>query len=136
MYPNGDHPGTFYIGKPLSYGWNSIVSSWKFKGEIIVLIDERTLSKGEFELMRLRNSSKVTIIGSNTSGTDGATFTFSLPGNVSINYTGIGIYNPDGTTTQGVGIKPDLFIKRTLNGIRKGKDEVMEFTLNYIQKKK
>lgn len=40
--------------------------------------------------------------------------------------SGIGIFYPDGTPTQRVGIVPDLEVRPTIAGVRAGRDEVLE----------
>jgi C-terminal processing protease CtpA/Prc len=40
--------------------------------------------------------------------------------------SGIGVFYPDGTPTQRIGIIPDLEVRPTIEGIRDGRDEVLE----------
>lgn len=49
--------------------------------------------------------------------------------------TGLGIYYPDGRETQRIGIEPDIIVRPTIEGIREGRDEVMEKALEVIGKK-
>jgi len=49
-----------------------------------------------------------------------------LPGNLEGMISGIGVFYPDGTPTQRVGIVPDLTVRPTIEGIRAGRDEVLE----------
>ena len=46
--------------------------------------------------------------------------------------SGIGVYYPDGTKTQRVGIVPDIEVKPTISGIRNGKDELLEKAIELI----
>jgi C-terminal processing protease CtpA/Prc len=46
--------------------------------------------------------------------------------------SGIGVYYPDGTETQRVGIVPDIEIRPTIGGIRNGKDELLEKAIELI----
>jgi C-terminal processing protease CtpA/Prc len=48
--------------------------------------------------------------------------------------SGIGVYYPDGTETQRVGIVPDVECKPTIQGIREGRDEVLEKAIEIILK--
>ena len=48
--------------------------------------------------------------------------------------SGIGVYYPDGTETQRVGIVPDVEVKPTIKGLTEGKDEVLEKALEWIKK--
>jgi C-terminal processing protease CtpA/Prc len=46
--------------------------------------------------------------------------------------SGIGIYYPDGTETQRIGIVPDVVVKPTIEGIKKNRDEVLEKAIELI----
>lgn len=46
--------------------------------------------------------------------------------------SGIGVFYPDKTSTQGVGIVPDLVVSPTVKGIRAGRDEVLEAALKKV----
>ena len=56
-----------------------------------------------------------------------------LPGNIEILYTSLGIYTPNGDQTQRIGITPDIEIHPTIEGIKEGRDELMEAAVAYIQ---
>jgi len=45
--------------------------------------------------------------------------------------SGIGVFYPDRTPTQRVGIIPDLEVRPTIDGIRAGRDEVLEAAVSY-----
>jgi len=47
--------------------------------------------------------------------------------------SGIGVYYPDGKETQRLGIVPDLVVKPTIEGIKKGKDELLEKAIELIR---
>ncbi len=51
-------------------------------------------------------------------------------------YTAQGIYTPDGGQTQRIGVSPDIEVKRTIQGIKEGKDEMLEAAVEYIQEQK
>ena len=48
-------------------------------------------------------------------------------------YTAQGIYTPDGDQTQIIGISPDIEVKKTIAGIKEGRDEVKEAAVAYLQ---
>jgi C-terminal processing protease CtpA/Prc len=48
--------------------------------------------------------------------------------------SGIGVFYPDGKGTQRVGIVPDIVVKPTIEGIKNGKDEVLEKAIEMIEK--
>ena len=55
-----------------------------------------------------------------------------LPGGVCSFFSSIGIYYPDGTETQRVGIIPDIYVWSTVKGIKDGRDELLEKALELI----
>ena len=48
--------------------------------------------------------------------------------------SGIGVYYPDGEETQRIGIVPDIEVKPTVEGIRTGRDELLERAIEEILK--
>ncbi len=75
--------------------------------------------------MALQAGDNTKIIGSTTAGADGNVSDIMLPGGLKTRISGIGVYYPNGKETQRVGIVPDIEVKPTIEGIRKGKDELL-----------
>ena len=124
-------PGVFYFrGAPLKVGENN---NDYYKGKVIILVNEQTLSQAEYTSMALRVAPNATVIGSTTAGADGNVSAIMIPGKIRTMISGIGVYYPDGTETQRVGIVPDLVVKPTIAGIRAGKDEVLEKAIELIR---
>src|SRR5436190_18893069 len=65
----------------------------------------------------------------------GSGITISLPGGISTVISGIGVYYPDGKETQRIGIVPDIEIKPTIDGIRKGQDELVMKAIEITENK-
>jgi len=82
--------------------------------------------------MAFRAVSNSKIVGSTTAGADGNVSVILLPGGLRTSISGIGVYYPDGTETQRVGIIPDIIVKPTIKGIKEGKDEVLDKALELI----
>ncbi|WP_394863670.1 S41 family peptidase [Paraclostridium bifermentans] len=106
-----------------------------YKGKVTILMNERSQSQSEFTVMALRKGTKAKVIGSNSIGTDGNITEVYLPGGVTTTITGLGVYNPDGSQTQRIGLKPDIYIKPTIDGIKKGRDELLEKAIDVIKTK-
>lgn len=104
-----------------------------YKGKVIIIINEYTQSQAEFTTMALRKSPNAQVIGSNSIGADGDVAVFSLPGDIETAISGIGIYNPDKSETQRVGVKPDIYVKPTIHGIKEGRDELLEKAIEIIK---
>lgn len=130
--PDPKHPGTFKNSGSVSAGTKNRDN---YKGKVILLCNENSQSHAEFTLMALQTAPNVTTIGSQTSGADGNVSLITLPGGFKTYMTGLGIYYPDGRETQRIGIVPDIIVRPTIEGIREGRDEVMEKALEVIGKK-
>jgi C-terminal processing protease CtpA/Prc len=104
-----------------------------YKGKIAILINETTQSSAEYHTMAFRTAPNSKVFGSQTAGADGNVSDFVLPGNISTMISGIGIYYPDGTETQRIGIVPDVEVKPTVEGIKNNKDEVLDKATEWIK---
>ena len=123
-------PGRFIMGKPISNGMDR---EDYYKGKLAILINETTQSQAEYTTMALRGAPQGKVFGSTTAAADGNVSPIILPGNVRTMISGIGVYYPDGTETQRIGIVPDVDIRPTIKGIQKGEDEVLESALDWIR---
>jgi C-terminal processing protease CtpA/Prc len=121
--PDLSYPGYYSYTKIQNIGGRN---NDHYKGKVILLFNEYSQSHAEFTLMALKTAPNVIGIGSQTAGADGNVSTIIFPGNYKTYMTGIGVYYPDGTETQRIGIAPDIVVKPTIAGIKAGKDEVLE----------
>lgn len=78
----------------------------------------------------------VTFIGSRTSGANGGVTRTILPGGIVVNFTGQSVRHRDGSQLQRVGIVPDVEAHPTLQGIRAGRDDVLERALGFLSRGK
>ncbi|MCY0998888.1 S41 family peptidase [Myxococcus sp. MISCRS1] len=103
-----------------------------YRGHVILLVDARTLSQGEYTAMMLRAASGARLVGSATAGAVGDTTNVCLPGALCVLFTGQRFETPDGQPVQGVGLRPDVEVHPTLEGLRAGRDEVLERALSLL----
>lgn len=103
-----------------------------YSGTLVVLVNENTQSAAEYAAMAFRAVKNSIIVGSTTAGADGNVSTMFLPGGLKTMISGIGVYYPDGTETQRVGIVPDIVVRPTIEGVKRGKDEVLEKAIELI----
>lgn len=129
--PSLQQPGQFTLSEPL---YVRPGKGQAYPGKVIILVNERTQSQGEYTTMALRTAPKATVVGSTTAGADGNVSYITLPGNLSTMISGLGVYYPDGRETQRIGIIPDVTVHPTLKGIREGRDELVEKALELIDK--
>lgn len=104
-----------------------------YKGKVVVLVDENTLSEGEGQAMMFRAGQNTVILGSQTSGADGRVSDIFLPGGIKTWISGYGVYYPDGSQTQRIGIVPDIEVKPTVKGLAEGRDELLEKAIEVIE---
>ena len=104
-----------------------------YKGTVAILVNESTQSNAEYTAMALQVAPHAKIIGSQTAGADGDVSEIYLPGNIKTLISGVGVYYPDGKTTQRIGIIPDIKVCQTIKGIKKGQDEVLDRAIKYIK---
>ena len=126
MFPDVTYPGTYYwtpqflgiIGNPTPY-----------TGKVIILMNEVTLSQAEYSCMILGAIPGAVKVGSQTSGADGNVTWFSLSNDMRFGYTSLGVFYPNGDSTQRIGIVPDSVVYPTRAGIRHHDDEVLDKAL-------
>lgn len=106
-----------------------------FKGKVIILVNDQTQSQAEYTVMALRLAPNAKVIGSTTAGADGNISEINLPGGIKTTISGIGVFYPDGRPTQRIGILPDIEVKKTIYGVKTGKDEILECAISEIIKK-
>ncbi|WP_157805281.1 S41 family peptidase [Confluentibacter citreus] len=130
-YPDLDYPGKFIWRDGNQCGKNGEL---KYRGKVVLLVNEKSQSHAEFTAMCLQTGDNVTTIGSQSSGADGNVSRIEMVGGYKTAISGIGIFYPDNTETQRKGVKIDVEIKPTIQGIIDGKDEVLEKAIEYINK--
>ena len=114
--PEDRERGVYYYDKP-----------------VVVLVDEFSQSGSEWMAWAVGKGEHVVLMGGNTSGAlDGVT-ELSIPGYFAYQFTAIGAYTDDGGQIQRTGLTPDIPVSRTIQGIREGRDELMEAAVEYIQ---
>jgi len=131
MRPAQVAPGMFigfrqYVGGPIND------RAYFYEGNVVILMNERTMSFPETVVMALRNGANVTVLGSNSMGANGDTRFLPLPGGTSMAFSSIGVFTPDGGQTQRIGLEPDIYVHRTIAGIRDGRDELLEAAVSYL----
>lgn len=136
--PNRSVPGEFYYidpfvsGKPKGSN-DGISDSGAYKGKLVILIDEHTMSQGETTAMSLRNTPNSIVLGRPSAGADGDRRHFTLPGNIETTMSGLGVYYPDKKPVQRIGVQPDIYMDPTIEGIREGRDEFIEKAVEIIK---
>ena len=124
-------PGLFYRQEQWlfeDFGEVAARCTEPYKGRVILLVDELTQSNPEFKAMAFQSCPQTLTIGSPTSGATGSIVWIPLPGQIT-SFSGVGVLYPDGTPTQTVGVRLDVEVLPTAEGLQAGRDEVLERAL-------
>ncbi|MFN0104236.1 MAG: S41 family peptidase [Bryobacteraceae bacterium] len=105
-----------------------------YKGRTVMLIDERAISQSEHSGLMYRTANGTLFIGEPTAGANGDVTYFMAPGGIRISFSGHDVRWPDGRQLQRVGLHPDVAVAPTVQGIRDGRDEVLEKALEFLRK--
>jgi len=116
-------------------------TSWKIRPVLprlnataILLVDGRAISAAETVIQIVRDNHLATLVGETSGGTNGNMNVVELPAEFSMRFTGMRVPLADGRALQGRGITPDLIIHPTLEGVRAGRDEILEAALAFVNK--
>lgn len=125
--------------KPKSY----LTANWKgffepalpYLGDkkVVVLTDGKAISYAESLMGFVKGYKLATIVGQPTAGANGNFNTFNLPGEIEISWTGMKIVKHDGSQLFGKGILPDVYVQKTVQGIKEGRDEFLEKAIEIVR---
>lgn len=114
-------------------GWNLKPSQPHIPAKIIFLTGGGAISYAESYMGFIKHYKLATIVGQPTAGANGNVNNFSIPGGISITFTGMKVKQQDGSQLQGMGIQPDVFIAETQRAIKEGRDEYIEKALELLK---
>ncbi len=103
---------------------------------VILLVDALCLSSNEYFIAGMKDNNRAILIGETTGGGSGnpkkcdILFKYS---NFPLFVSTWNYYRPNGELLEGNGIKPDIIVKPTLEGLRNNKDEVLEKAIEVMQ---
>jgi len=113
----------FYFSQPLPA---ADLERPTYTQPIVMLIDDRAISQAEHSGLFFEAAAGVTFVGTATAGANGDVTTFSLPGGLSVMFTGHDVRHADGRQLQRVGLIPDVEVAPTRAGLAAGRDVVLE----------
>ncbi len=140
MYPNRRECGKFTepeVTYPGTFRWyhefqGSNGNPDPYYGKVIILINEMTQSSGEFTCMILEAMDDVVKVGSQTAGADGNISYWNLTQDLRTGFSTLGVFYPNGDSTQRIGIVPDVFVTATRQGVRSHHDVVLEKAMSIV----
>lgn len=112
------------------FEWSLETAEPHIEAPVVFLTDYRAISYAESLIGMIKYHELGTIVGSNTAGANGNVLPLQLPGGFTASYTGMRVIGPDGEPFHGRGIDPDIRVVPTVEGLREGRDEVLERALD------
>lgn len=134
--PSQAVPGTFVrqvISNNAQAGLLKNYDIYHYNKPVVVMMGETSKSQAETVILALKQSSVVTTIGETSNGSNGDVVELPLPNGQLLAFSSVGVSDAAGEQTQIVGIKPDIEVHPTIEGIKEGKDELKEAAVAYIQ---
>ncbi|HXC04124.1 MAG TPA: S41 family peptidase, partial [Bacteroidia bacterium] len=115
-------------------GWELEPKAPHLNARVFFLTDGSAISYAESYMGFVEGYKLATIVGQPTAGTNGNVNLFVLPGSVQFRFTGMKVVRHDGTQQHGIGIRPQVLVTKTIQGVKEGRDEFLEKALELAGK--
>lgn len=103
--------------------------------KIVYIIDGSAISYAESCLGYIEGYKLAILVGQPTAGTNGNINPFDLPGGYTISWTGMKVLKHNGSQHHGIGILPDVYVTKTIQGIKEGRDEFLDKAIELAKQK-
>jgi hypothetical protein len=111
-------------------GWDLKPAPPRIAAKVVFLTDGGAISYAESVMGYVADRRLGTIVGGPTAGTNGNVASFVTPGGFHVSFTGMRVTRHDGRSPHHlVGVRPDVPVTPTLDGLRAGRDEVLQKAL-------
>jgi len=124
VYPDHVEPAGWDL-----HGWEMQPEEPHISGRVVFVTDARAISYAESVMGLVEGYGLGEIVGSPTAGTNGNVNPLELPGGYRITWTGMKVVKLDGSQHHLIGVLPTVPAERTVQGIREGRDEVLEVAI-------
>jgi|SRR5579864_861480 len=104
-----------------------------FHGRVIVLVNEWTNSAGEIAAQFAKDAKLATIVGKQTRGNVLGSTMFNVGNGYQLYLPIFGWYSPDGTSTEGSGVRPDVDVDVDPGSLAYGDDAQFDKALELLQ---
>ena len=156
-YPNGNHAFISHLlrEKDTSKAWMRIPkiiypdqekivgfenNGWELQPKkpylgdkkVVFIIDGSAISYAESYMSFIEGYHLATIVGQPTAGTNGNINSFTLLGDFTISWTGMKVVKHDGSQLHNIGVLPDIYVSKSIDGLKSGKDEFLEKAIEVI----
>ncbi len=118
-----------------TFGWE-LEPKEPFLGDnaVVFMIDGSSISYAESYMSFIEGYKLGTIIGQPTAGANGNINPFTLIGNCRISWTGMKVLKHDGSQHHAIGVLPDTYVHKTIEGVLSGRDEFLEKAIEIVLK--
>jgi len=106
---------------------------WPYEGKTALLINGSLRSNLEGLASAFRYANGAVLIGGPTQGANGDVTRFTIPGGITIPFTGVELWYGERQQQQQIGVVPDIYVEPSLAGIRAGRDEVLERAIEELK---
>ncbi len=134
--PNLKNIGTFYYLEDSKHYFPEIKNkkTHSYSGKVFILVNPETQSASEWYTMSLQKIfPKSLTMGQQSAGADGDFVKINLPGDYVLQFTGNGIFYPDNSQTQQIGVRIDKIIQYKDTDILENHDLEFERVLSLIK---
>ncbi len=105
----------------------------KIEGKVVFITQGSAISASETFMGIVEHYKLGEIVGQPTAGTNGNVNPFTLPGEYSVFWTGMRVLKHDHSQHHLIGIQPTVPMKRTLKGVKEGRDEFLEKAIEIVK---
>jgi len=126
--PDGAEPVEYRDGR-----WNMAPAQPRIGGNVVFVTDERAISYAESVMGIVEHYRMGEIVGGATAGTNGNVNPIQLPSGHVVTWTGMRVVKHDGSRHHLIGIQPTVPVTRTIEGVRAGRDELLERALELVR---
>lgn len=103
--------------------------------KIVYIIDGSAISYAESCLGFIEGYKLAILVGQPTAGTNGNVNPFDLSGGGTVAWTGMKVLKHNGSQHHGIGILPNVYVTKTIQGIKEGRDEFLEKAIELAKQK-
>ncbi len=129
IYPDHVEPSGYR-----EIGWNMQPLEPHIDAKVAFMTDGRAISYAESVMGFIEGYRLAEIVGQPTAGANGNVVAIELPGGFRVMWTGMKVVKHDGSQQHLIGILPTVPVERTIEGVREGRDEVLEKALEVVRR--
>ncbi len=107
----------------------------RFTSKSIIITAPCVVSSGETEMGIIDHYNLATTIGEPTAGCNGNVNWINLPCGYNVMWTGMKVLKHDGSQHHLIGFQPDYPMERTIQGVKDGRDEILEKAIEIARTK-